>query len=211
MTLVMVALRSDQMSKAWEQIMAATESNMLELGTVAPAFRLPDFAGTHVALDDFRESPALVIAFICSHCPFVKHVREEFARFAREYQSRGVAVVAINSNDIATYPQDGPRRMAEEARSVGYTFAYLLDESQEVAKAYRAACTPDFYLFDDARRLVYRGQFDASRPGNNVPVTGGDLREATDAVLKHAPISRDQKPSIGCNIKWKKGNEPSGR
>jgi hypothetical protein len=139
----------------------------------------------------------------------VKHVREEFARFAAEYQEKGVAVVAINSNDVVSYPQDGPKGMAEESRTVGYTFPYLLDESQEIAKAYRAACTPDFYLFDSTQRLVYRGQFDASRPGNGVRVTGSDLRAATDAVLSKAPVPQEQRPSIGCNIKWKKGNEPS--
>jgi peroxiredoxin len=186
-----------------------TQSNMLELGTIAPAFRLPDFEGKIVSRDDFQDAPALVVAFICNHCPFVRHIRGEFARFAREYQQKGVAVVAINSNDLAAYPEDGPQGMAEEARSVGYTFPYLLDESQEVAKAFRAACTPDFYLFDGTQRLVYRGQFDASRPGNGIPVTGVDLRAATDAVLAKAPVPQDQKPSIGCNIKWKKGNEPT--
>ena len=189
--------------------MAATQSNMLELGTIAPAFRLPDFNGKSVALDDFKDAPALVVAFICSHCPFVKHIRQEFARFAQEYQPRGVAVVAINSNDVVSYPQDGPRGMADEARSVGYTFPYLLDESQEIAKAYRAACTPDFYLFDGTRRLAYRGQFDASRPGNGIAVTGSDLRAATEAVLNGGAVPQQQIPSIGCNIKWKKGNEPA--
>lgn len=184
--------------------MAATQSNMLDLGTIAPAFRLPDFEGKLVARDDFKNAPALVVAFICSHCPFVKHIRNELASYAREYQARGLAVVAINSNDVVTYPQDGPAGMAEEARSAGYTFAYLLDESQEVAKAYRAACTPDFYLFDSTQRLVYRGQFDSSRPSNGIPVTGEDLRAATDAVLNKAPVPQDQKPSIGCSIKWKK-------
>jgi peroxiredoxin len=188
--------------------MAAVESNMLELGTVAPTFRLPDLDGKLVSRDDFKAAPALLVAFICSHCPFVKHVRAEFARYAREYQAKGLAVVAINSNDIEAYPQDGPPGMAEEARAAGYTFPYLLDESQAIAKAYRAACTPDFYLFDSTQRLVYRGQFDASRPGNDVAATGADLRAATDAVLDRAPVPQDQRPSIGCNIKWKKGNEP---
>jgi peroxiredoxin len=183
--------------------MAAIESNMLPLGTIAPTFELPDFEGKLVARDDFKNAPALVVAFICAHCPFVKHVRSEFARFAREYQAKGVAIVAINSNDIEAYPQDGPQGMAEEARIVGYTFPYLFDESQAIAQAYQAACTPDFYLFDSTQRLVYRGQFDASRPGNGVPVTGADLRSATDAVLNRAPVSQQQKPSIGCNIKWK--------
>jgi peroxiredoxin len=181
---------------------------MLDLGTIAPAFRLPDFNGKLVSRDDFKNAPALVVAFICNHCPFVRHIRNELARFAREYQAQGVAVIAINSNDLASYPQDGPQGMAEEARSTGYTFPYLLDESQEIAKAYRAACTPDFYLFDSTQRLVYRGQFDSSRPGNGIPVTGADLRGATDAVLNRAPVPQDQKASIGCNIKWKRGNEP---
>lgn len=189
--------------------MAATQSNMLELGTIAPSFQLPDFSGKLVSSDDFKTAPALVVAFICSHCPFVKHIRSEFARFAREYQHKGVAIVAINSNDLEAYPQDGPHGMKEEAASAGYTFPYLLDESQAIAKAYRAACTPDFYLFDGARRLVYRGQFDSSRPSNGVPVTGADLRAATDAVLNEAPVPQEQRPSIGCNIKWKRGNAPA--
>jgi peroxiredoxin len=189
--------------------MAAVESNMLELGTLAPAFRLPDIDGKLVSRDDFKSAPALLVAFICSHCPFVKHVRKEFARYARDYQAKGLAVVAINSNDIETHPQDGPQGMAEEARSMGYSFPYLFDETQTTAKAYRAACTPDFYLFDSTQRLVYRGQFDASRPGNGVPVSGSDLRAATDAVLERGPVPQDQRPSIGCNIKWKKGNEPA--
>jgi peroxiredoxin len=188
--------------------MAATQSNMLDLGTIAPSFQLPDFNGKLVSRDDFKTAQALLVAFICGHCPFVKHVRDEFARFVSEYQAKGLAVVAINSNDILTYPQDGPAGMAEEARSTGYTFAYLLDESQEIAGAYRAACTPDFFLFDSTQRLVYRGQFDSSRPGNGIAVTGADLRAATDAVLDKAPVPQDQKPSIGCNIKWKVGKEP---
>jgi peroxiredoxin len=188
--------------------MAATESTMLELGTLAPAFRLPDFDGKPVAHDDFKDAPALLVAFICNHCPFVKHIRTEFANFAREYQRQGLAVVAINSNDTHAYPQDAPPAMAEEARSAGYTFPYLFDETQKTAQAYKAACTPDFFLFDSTRRLVYRGQFDASRPGNKLPVTGADLRAACDAVLARAPVPQDQKPSIGCNIKWKPGNEP---
>jgi peroxiredoxin len=184
--------------------MAATESKMLALGTLAPGFRLPDFQGRQVALDDYPSSAGLVIAFICSHCPFVQHVRSEFARFARDYQPQGIVVVAINSNDIKTYPQDGPAGMAAEARAAGYNFPYLFDETQEVAKAYQAACTPDFYLFDAARRLVYRGQFDSSRPGRGT-ASGTDLRAACDALLAAKAVSPDQKPSIGCNIKWKVG------
>lgn len=182
--------------------MAAIESTMLPLGTPAPDFRLPDFNGKQVPLSAFRTSPGLVVAFICNHCPFVKHIREEFARFARDYQARGVAVVAINSNDIEAYPQDGPAGMAEEARSAGYSFPYLFDETQQVAKAYQAACTPDLFLFDADRKLVYRGQFDSSRPGRGTP-TGEDLRAACDALLAGKPIAADQKPSIGCNIKWR--------
>lgn len=188
--------------------MARTPSTMLPLGTLAPAFRLPDFAGRVYALTDFRDQPALLVAFICNHCPFVRHIRAGFASYAREYQSQGLAVVAINSNDLAAYPQDGPDGMRAEAAEVGYEFPYLLDEAQAVAKAYRAACTPDFYLFDAARRLVYRGQFDDSRPGNGRPVTGADLRAATAAVLAGRTPDAGQAPSIGCNIKWKPGNAP---
>jgi len=188
--------------------MAPTSSTMAPLGMIAPAFHLPDLSGKMVSLDDFRSAPALLVAFICSHCPFVKHVRSHFAELAREYQKRGVAVVAISSNDIAAWPDDTPEKMAEESTSVGYSFPYLFDETQEVAKAYRAACTPDFYLFDRERRLVYRGQMDDSRPSNNVPVTGSDLRRALDSVLAGRPVPADQKPSVGCNIKWKPGHEP---
>jgi thiol-disulfide isomerase/thioredoxin len=186
----------------------AVQSTMLALGTSAPDFSLSDHAGRTWQLAQLGSGRPLVVAFICNHCPFVRHIRAEFARFAREYATRGVAVVAIASNDIEAYPQDGPAGMAEEAKSAGYDFPYLLDESQAVAKAYRAACTPDFFLFDDQRRLAYRGQFDASRPGNGAAVTGADLRAACDAVLGGRTPSADQKPSVGCNIKWKKGNEP---
>jgi len=188
--------------------MAETPSTMAPLGLKAPEFRLPDLTGKTVSLDDFRSAPALLVAFICTHCPFVKHVRSHFAELAREYQKRGVAVVAISSNDVAAWPDDSPQKMAEEATSAGYTFPYLYDETQEVAKAYRAACTPDFYVFDREQRLVYRGQMDGSRPSNNIPVTGSDLRRALDAVLAGKPVLADQKPSVGCNIKWKSGNEP---
>jgi peroxiredoxin len=181
---------------------------MLVLGTLAPDFQLPDTTGRIVRLADFRDAPALVVMFICNHCPYVKHVRTGLAQFARDVQARGVAVVAINANDVADYTEDSPARMAAEVRSAGYTFPYLYDESQAVAKAYHAACTPDFYLFDKRRRLVYRGQFDDSRPGNGIPVTGKDLREAVNAVLAGKPVPKDQKPSLGCNIKWKPGNEP---
>jgi len=188
--------------------MAQTASTMAPLGMKAPKFRLPDTAGKMVSLDDFKAAPALLVIFLCNHCPFVKHVREHLAGLVREYQSRGVVVVGISSNDAVAYPDDGPGKMAEEVKSAGYTFPYLYDESQEVAKAYGAACTPDFYLFDGNRKLVYRGQMDDSRPGNDRPVTGADLRHALDATLAGGRVPQDQKPSIGCNIKWKPGNEP---
>ena len=189
--------------------MVMTPSTMLPLGTKAPDFRLPDPSGQLHALADFAEAPALLVMFICNHCPFVKHIREGLAALGTDYQAKGVAVVGINSNDVANYAADNPDKMAREAEAWGYTFPYLYDESQEVAKAYRAACTPDFFLFDAEQRLVYRGQLDASRPGNAVPVTGVDLRAALDAVLAGQPVTEDQKPSIGCNIKWKPGNEPA--
>ncbi len=188
--------------------MVMTPSTMLSLGTEARPFRLPDTEGREVSLADFRQTPGLLVAFICNHCPFVRHIRHELARFGREYQERGLAIVAINSNDVESHPEDRPDRMAEEVRQVGYTFPYLYDETQEVAKAYRAACTPDFFLFDGDRRLVYRGQFDGSRPGNEEPITGEDLREAADAVLAGRPVPEDQQPSVGCNIKWRPGNQP---
>ncbi len=181
---------------------------MLPLGTIAPDFRLPDTHGRTVALVDFNGKPALLVIFLCNHCPYVKHIRAGLAQLARDYQPRGVGIVGINANDVANYPADSPAKMAEEVKAAGYTFPYLYDESQAVAKAYRAACTPDIYLFDQARRLVYRGQFDASRPGNGIPVTGRDLRAALDAVLAGQPVLAAQTPSIGCNIKWKPGNEP---
>ena len=188
--------------------MARTPSTMLELGTPAPDFVLPDFDGRQHALADFTPAPALLVVFTCNHCPFVRHVRHVFAAFVREYQARGLAVVAINSNDIENYPQDGPDAMRAEAAELGYAFPYLLDATQDVAKAYRAACTPDFFLFDARRQLVYRGQFDDSRPGNGRPVTGADLRAAVEATLAGGTPAPDQVPSLGCNIKWRKGNEP---
>ena len=181
---------------------------MLALGTSAPDFQLPDTSGKTVTLADFKGAPALVVMFICNHCPYVVHVRAGLAQLGRDYQPKGVAMVAISSNDAASYPADGPARMKEEAKSAGYTFPYLYDESQVVAKEYRAACTPDIYLFDGDRKLVYRGQFDESRPGNGAPVTGKDLRAALEAVLAGKPVAAKQTPSMGCNIKWKAGNEP---
>ncbi len=188
--------------------MARTESNMLPLGTEAPDFTLPDCEGEQHSLADAGDAPAVLIMFICNHCPFVKHVREEIARLARDYTLRDVAVFAINSNDAEAYPDDSPAKMREEAARSGYSFPYLVDEDQSVAKAYQAACTPDFYVFDGERRLAYRGQLDSSRPSNGRPVTGADLRAALDAVLEGRPVSEDQRPSIGCNIKWKPGNAP---
>lgn len=188
--------------------MVKTASTMLPLGTKAPSFALPNIDGKIVSLEDFADRKALVVMFICNHCPFVKHLRSALAEFGREYQAKGVGIVAINPNDAAAYPDDSPQKMIEEARSAGYTFPYLYDETQAVAKAYRAACTPDFYVFNAERALVYRGQFDSSRPGNGKPITGADLRAAVDAVLAGRAPSPEQRPSIGCNIKWKPGQEP---
>jgi peroxiredoxin len=188
--------------------MALTPSTMLPLGKPAPDFSLPDTSGKTVSLADFKTAPALVVIFMCNHCPYVKHIRAGLAQLARDYLPEQVAVVGINSNDVANYPDDSPAKMKDEVKSAGYIFPYLYDETQAVAKAYRAACTPDIYLFDRGRRLAYRGQFDASRPGNGIPVTGKDLRAALDAVLAGKPTSELQVASIGCNIKWKSGNEP---
>lgn len=190
--------------------MALTPSTMLELGTPAPDFRLPDATagGRLVSRDGFREARALLVAFICNHCPYVKHIREGLARFAADYEGEGLAMVAISANDADSHPEDAPEAMAAEARAQGYRFPYLHDETQQVAKAFRAACTPEFYLFDADRKLVYRGQFDDSRPGSDVPVTGRDLRAAVDRVLSGRPVDPEQKPSVGCNIKWKPGAEP---
>jgi peroxiredoxin len=181
---------------------------MLELGTPAPDFDLPKPDGSHVSLSDFADAEGLIVAFICNHCPFVKHIREGLAEFARDYMPRNIAMVAINSNDFATYSGDTPERMQEEIDTFGYRFPYVYDESQDVAKAYRAACTPEFYLFDGHRKLVYRGRFDAATPGNDEPVTGGELRRAVDALLAGEMPDTDQVPGLGCNIKWKAGNAP---
>jgi peroxiredoxin len=188
--------------------MVLTPSTMLDLGTKAPDFSLPDVHGRKVSLSDFASAKVLVVLFICNHCPYVKHIRRGLAQIARDYGPRSVAFVAINSNDVDQYPDDSPPNMAAEAQQYGYDFPYLFDETQSVAKAYRAACTPDIYVFDEDRVLVYRGQFDDSRPGKDIPVTGEDLRAAIDALLAGRPVSDDQVPSMGCNIKWKPGNEP---
>lgn len=190
--------------------MVQTPSTMLPLGTEAPDFSLPEPAtGRVVSRSDYDEAPALLVVVLSNHCPFVKHIADELARFGREYRARGLAIVGINANDVERHPDDSPEKMVEEVERRGYTFPYLFDESQEVVKAYQAACTPDFFLFDRDRRLVYRGQFDASRPSLTVPVTGSDLRAACDAVLAGEIPSGHQTPSIGCNIKWKQGSEPS--
>jgi len=188
--------------------MARTPSTMLPLGTQAPDFSLVNVDGKKVSLQDFAGKPALLVMFICNHCPFVKHIAAGLAQLGHDYLPKGVAIVAIQPNDVAGYPDDSPEKMKAEARSRGYTFPYLHDDTQAVAKAYRAACTPDFFLFDKSRKLVYRGQLDASRPDNGLPVTGQDLRSALDAVLAGKPINPEQRPSIGCNIKWKPGSEP---
>ena len=188
--------------------MVLTPSTMLPLGTQAPSFELPNVDGSTVRLADFRGAPAALVIFMCNHCPFVKHVAAGLADLAREYQARGVAVVGISSNDVTSHPADSPEQMVAEVEQRGYTFPYLYDETQEVAKAYRAACTPDFYVFDKDQKLVYRGQMDASRPDSGIPVTGQDLRAALDAVLAGKKVPEPQKPSIGCNIKWKAGSEP---
>jgi peroxiredoxin len=189
--------------------MAAVPSQMLAIGTSLPSFKLPDVrTGRTFASSDLSGRPA-VVAFICNHCPYVKHIRGELAAFGRECAELGVGLVAVSSNDVVAYPADGPGPMAEEASAAGYVFPYLFDDDQAVAQQFHAACTPDFYLFDGAGLLVYRGQFDDSRPGNGKPVTGRDLRNARDAVLAGRAPAGEQRPSIGCNIKWKKGNEPS--
>lgn len=183
--------------------MPARESRMLALGTPAPAFSLDDGRGKRFALRDFAGSKGLLVAFICNHCPYVKHVAAGLAALGRDLAEQGVAMVGISSNDVVTYPQDGPDRMVAEARSHGWTFPYLYDETQDVARAYSAACTPDTFVFDGERRLVYRGQLDDSRPKNGRPVTASDVRAAVDAVLAGRPVNPDQRPSIGCGIKWR--------
>jgi peroxiredoxin len=190
-----------------ERIMAA-QSLMQDLGTPAPDFSLPDTEGNTTTLADFAQSKALLVAFLCNHCPFVKHILPAFADFAREYLPKGLAVVAISVNDVKAYPDDAPAKMAELARSLNFSFPYLYDETQDSALAYKAMCTPDFFLFDAARKLAYRGQFDSSSPGRSIPVTGVDMRAAADAVLAGRPPPGDQLPSIGCSIKWKPEKAP---
>jgi len=189
--------------------MVRTPSTMLPLGTGAPDFALPNVDGRTVTLADAAGPRGTLVMFICNHCPFVKHVADQLAALGRDCLPRGIGVVAISSNDVSSHPADSPEQMVHEAEERGYVFPYLYDETQEVAHAYHAACTPDFFLFDGDRKLAYRGQLDASRPGNDVPVTGADLRAAIDALLSGHPVPTEQRPSLGCNIKWKPGNEPA--
>ncbi|MGB8852140.1 MAG: thioredoxin family protein [Pirellulales bacterium] len=188
--------------------MVRTPSTMLPLGTTAPDFSLPNVDGRIMSFADAAGPRGTVVMFICNHCPFVKHVADQLAALGRDCMGQGVGVVAVSANDISSHPADSPEQMVRESEDRGYAFPYLYDETQEVAKEYHAACTPDFYLFDPNRRLVYRGQLDASRPGNEIPVTGRDLRAAIDALLAGKPPLAEQIPSLGCNIKWKAGNEP---
>ena len=189
--------------------MVAVNSTMLELGTSAPDFQLLDTEGNTVCLKDFESAPVLVVMFICNHCPFVLHMRDALANLTKKYTKQSVQFVGINSNDVEKYPADSPEKMAEEKKAMGYPFPYLYDETQSVAKAYRAACTPDFFVFDNNQKLTYRGQFDSTRPGSNEPAIGEDLQHAIEATLKGESIAEEsQKPSIGCNIKWKAGNAP---
>ena len=188
--------------------MALTESTMLPLGTQAPDFELPDAHGNMVSLKGLSGGPALLVAFICNHCPYVKQIKPALAALVQEFQPRGLAAVAINSNDYSAYPADSPERMADDVATFGYTFPYLVDEDQSVAHAYHAACTPEFYLFDGDGKLAYRGRFDGSSPGRDEAVSGGDLQAALEAVLSGSPVASDQIPSVGCNIKWKPGRAP---
>ena len=189
--------------------MVLTASTMLPLGTVAPDFQLPDaVSGETISLANFENKKALLVMFICAHCPFVKHVQSELAKLGQDYGDKGVGIIAISANNIATHPGDSPEKLKEMAESLGFNFPFCYDESQSTAKTYTAACTPDFFLFDGEKKLVYRGQLDDSRPSNNQPLNGRDLRSAIDAILANQPVTTEQKPSIGCNIKWKPGNEP---
>ena len=188
--------------------MVRTPSTMLPLGTAAPDFSLPNVDGRTVGLADVAGARGTLVMFICNHCPFVKHVADQLAALGRDYLPRGIGMAAISSNDVATHPADSPEQMVHESEERGYAFPYLYDGDQDVARAYHAACTPDFFLFDGDRKLVYRGQLDDSRPGNGIPVTGADIRAALDALIAGGPVRAEQRPSLGCNIKWKPGNEP---
>ncbi|ACK72405.1 alkyl hydroperoxide reductase/ Thiol specific antioxidant/ Mal allergen [Gloeothece citriformis PCC 7424] len=190
--------------------MALTQSTMLTLGTTAPDFQLPDVvSGQTISLKNFEDKQALLIMFICQHCPFVKHIKQELANLGQDYVPKGLGIIAISANDVANYPSDSPENLKAMAQELEFNFPFCYDETQETAKTYTAACTPDFFLFDSDRKLVYRGQLDDSRPSNNLPVTGKDLRAAIENILAGKPVNSDQKPSIGCNIKWKPGHEPS--
>ncbi|MCB1153305.1 thioredoxin family protein [bacterium] len=189
--------------------MVMVTSQMMDLGTKAPDFELPDFNGKTHSRADFEGNKGLLVVFMCNHCPYVIHIEDKLAEIAKEYQDKGVAVVGINSNDIGNYPADSPEKMKERAEKVGFTFPYLLDESQEVAKAYRASCTPDLFLFDADHTLVYRGQFDSTRPDQGRPATGEDIKAALEALVQSREIPQNQRPSAGCNIKWKSGNAPA--
>jgi peroxiredoxin len=195
-------------SRIYIPIMALTPSTMLPLGTSAPDFKLPDTNGKIISLTDFKNAPALLVIFMCNHCPYVIHIRAGLAQLAKDYLPKNIGIVGINSNDAENYPDDSPAKMKTEVQKAGYTFPYLYDETQSVAKSYRAACTPDIFLFDKNQKLIYRGQFDDSRPGNGISVTGKDLRAALDALLAAKSVSEKQKASMGCNIKWKADNEP---
>ncbi len=181
----------------------------MPLGSTAPHFSLPDTTGDVITLESFSEQKALAVIFMCNHCPYVQHIRSTLAQVAKEYQAKNIGFVGINANDAENYPDDSPEAMKQEVAAIGYTFPYLYDETQQVAQAYTAACTPDIFVFDQDRKLVYRGQFDSSRPGNDKPVTGESLTTALDALLADQEVSQDQQPSSGCNIKWKPGNEPN--
>jgi peroxiredoxin len=190
--------------------MALTPSRMVPLGTKAPNFSLPDVvSGKKVSLENFSDKKVLLVMFICRHCPYVQHVKKELAKLGKDYAQKSAGIVAISSNDVSKYPDDAPLRLKEMAEELSFNFPFCYDESQEVAKSYSATCTPDFFLFDQERKLVYRGQMDDSRPDNGKPVNGRDLRNAMDAVLSGQPVSANQKPSMGCNIKWKTGKEPA--
>jgi peroxiredoxin len=187
--------------------MAKTPSTMLDLGTAAPDFKLPDTQSNMISLDDYQAEPLLVV-FSCNHCPYVLHILRKFANMVRQYKAQGLSTVMINANDVINYPDDSPEKMRELSQQYNFSFPYLFDESQQIAKAYRAACTPDFFLFDNSHKLFYRGQFDASRPGNNEPVDGRDLAAAIEKLLQGQDYLAQQHPSLGCNIKWKEGNQP---
>ena len=202
--------KSSFSNKGIKEFMTLTASTMLPLGTQAPDFHLPDVvSGKSISLATFPDKKALLVMFICQHCPFVKHIKAELAQLGKDYIPNNLAIVAISANDINKYPADAPEFLKAMARELGFNFALCYDETQEIAKAYTAACTPDFFIFDAERKLVYRGQLDDSRPSNDKPVTGADLRAAIEAVLAGKPVASEQKPSIGCNIKWKPGNEPN--